>query len=305
MTHLLTKEQDQQGFTLIELLLIITIIGILALYAIPSYNRYINEAKAASILSKIHTITMAYADVAATQSEMYNDHKALTSSGFGSPPPYLPGLKSAFNGDHGIALASNWVNHSGIFNHTGHEAFPVLFLKADTEEGHNILRALDHVTQNEHTFVTPNMMMLALAVPHETYTEPTSNKANTPPPSTNIASPMVQPPEPKVPPQVEPPKPKPDQKIDGGNDLTPSGVATKEPVLAAQSSPSNTGGSDNNSPSSSSTNSGSTSSGSTGTREGTQAYSQAASELNWPPGWAKHPEQHINHQHPGHHQGNH
>ena len=54
------------GFTLIEVLLALAVLGILAVLATPSYQKYVNEARAAEFLVKMHEITLAYHDVFAT-----------------------------------------------------------------------------------------------------------------------------------------------------------------------------------------------------------------------------------------------
>ena len=62
--------QRQTGVTLIELMIVVAIIGIIAAIALPSYNRYIENARAAdaksalmslaNAMERFHTINMTY-----------------------------------------------------------------------------------------------------------------------------------------------------------------------------------------------------------------------------------------------------
>ena len=126
-----------KGFTLVELMVAISIIGILSLIALPNYQGYVNESKAATLLYRIHSIGLAYQDVIATSPDALAKPNQLSSSSFGQAPSYLPGLANQFSEEFGIQFSAQLVNHSGYFNFTGHEAFPVLFLKANSQNHTN------------------------------------------------------------------------------------------------------------------------------------------------------------------------
>ena len=53
------KTRRQSGFTLIELMIVMTIIGLLAAIAIPSYLRSITRAKEAVLKEDLHTMRTA------------------------------------------------------------------------------------------------------------------------------------------------------------------------------------------------------------------------------------------------------
>lgn len=267
-----------KGFTLLEILLVVSIIGILATIATPPYQRYMNEAKAAKFLVDIHSISLAYHDVFASDPDLVANHDALTSPSFGEPPSFFSGLKSTYALKNGINMSSQLVNHSSYFRYTGHEEFPVLFLKANDKEGTALLNALDHITKFQHTFVTPQIMMIALAQPHETHQGSSSYSgmapSKTPDTAPNQNRDIPRPnPTPAPTPSVQPPSPQP--TVASGPTATPS------PSITPPTTPSGSAGLTSGS------NPGDTS----------PAYSN---QLNWPPGWVKHPEQHQGQQH-GHH----
>ena len=54
-------KSKQRGFTLIELMMVIAIIGILASIALPSYQTYIYQAKAANVISVLDNVRTALA----------------------------------------------------------------------------------------------------------------------------------------------------------------------------------------------------------------------------------------------------
>ena len=269
-----------KGFTLVELMVAISIIGILSLIALPNYQGYVNESKAATLLYRIHSIGLAYQDVIATSPDALAKPNQLSSSSFGQAPSYLPGLANQFSEEFGIQFSAQLVNHSGYFNFTGHEAFPVLFLKANSQNGLNVLNALDHVTELKHSFVTPNMMIIALATPYETHqTNLIPSETNTNPPKIN-----------------QPPK-----LTDAGTNQQPDASNTGNTQLPDASNTGNTPPPDRNSGDSNTGNQASTSTEtSTNGDSESGSRSNAGSNLNWPPGWVKHPDQHIGQQH-GHH----
>ncbi len=267
------SRDKKSGFTLLEIMMVIAIIGILAAIALPSYKRYINEAKAANFLIDIHDIALAYHDVLATHSISTDNKDQLSSPAFGQAPPYLPGLNNIYSAKHGISLSSQLVNHSGYFQYTGHEAFPVLFLKASTQQGTEVLSALDHLTKFKHTFVTPSVMMIALATPHESHrpTESSTDNLGTAPAETEVTPPNAS----------ESTRPPPDTTH------TASETDTQQPT-GTTTEVSETGQSTPNPPNPP-----------VETVSTATAGSNAGSGLNWPPGWAMHPDKHTGQQHPG------
>ena len=53
------RRSTEAGFTLVELMIVMTIIGILAAIAIPSYIRSVNKAKEAVLKEDLHTMRVA------------------------------------------------------------------------------------------------------------------------------------------------------------------------------------------------------------------------------------------------------
>jgi prepilin-type N-terminal cleavage/methylation domain-containing protein len=91
------KYKTASGFTLIELMVTVSIIGILAAIAIPSYQKYIYRAKAAEVIMVLDKIRTALALVEAQHGSI-GDKILVTDAGIkghlwqpvGSKVPGIP-----------------------------------------------------------------------------------------------------------------------------------------------------------------------------------------------------------------------
>ncbi len=84
--------RDARGFTLIELMIIVTIVGVLASVAIPSYGRYQARAKFAEL--PLQTMSLFKAELALKQSER-QVHAGAPTGQFYAFPSSLPSACTA------------------------------------------------------------------------------------------------------------------------------------------------------------------------------------------------------------------
>ena len=288
-----------KGFTLLELLIALSIISILAMFAVPSYVRYVNEAKAADFLTKIHQIALAYHEVLLIDVPNQHDLRPYDSPRMGEPPKKFDDLAAIYAEHHDIELGSFLVNHSNYFGTISDGEIPVLFLKANSDAGRDVLHALDHVTQNQHTFANPSLMIIALEDSVQRQSTTAAGSRNPPgevkpkDPKPSDANPVVNPTGSNTAEVATGPTP--------GTDTVASTGADKvtEPTTNDQH------GTDTGSASGSSAG-GAGGVGAPPSTAGSSGSSTTVSQLNWPPGWAKHPEQHQGDVFPGQgHHGNH
>jgi prepilin-type N-terminal cleavage/methylation domain-containing protein len=155
------------GFTLLEMMVVIGIIAILSAIAAPQYRGYVLEAKAAALLTQIHEIGMVYQHVQMTHPIDSSNVKTYASPSFGKAPPTFGDMDNLYVLPGDIEMSSQIVNHTGYFNYATTEYLPVLFIRANTDAGIDLLNAMDHITAGKHSFISPNLLMIALTQPTE------------------------------------------------------------------------------------------------------------------------------------------
>ncbi|BCR05762.1 type II secretion system pseudopilin OxpG [Desulfuromonas versatilis] len=95
MSLLKTQRGNARGFTLIELLIVMTIIGILASIAVPSYQRSLIKAREAVLLEDLYQIRRAIDAYFADKAQYPNDLAELVENRYLRGIPVDPFTQSS------------------------------------------------------------------------------------------------------------------------------------------------------------------------------------------------------------------
>ncbi len=85
-----SEQQGEGGFTLVELMIVMTIIGILATIAIPSYIRAVKRADEAVLLEDLHTMRTAIDSYTVDKEKAPQSLDDLVQSGYLKSIPVDP-----------------------------------------------------------------------------------------------------------------------------------------------------------------------------------------------------------------------
>ncbi|MDQ8201603.1 prepilin-type N-terminal cleavage/methylation domain-containing protein [Pelagicoccus sp. SDUM812003] len=96
------KRSSAKGFTLIEIMIVVAIIGVLAFIAIPAFQKYLRNARAATFSSDVRTLAHAGAQYL-LESGWY-----VNNTDSGTFPPELEGYFSERKFNLGTSLGGVW-----------------------------------------------------------------------------------------------------------------------------------------------------------------------------------------------------
>lgn len=256
--------QQESGFTLIELMIVISIIAILASFALPSYLNYVNKAKAAEVSINIHQIALTYIDAA--YQDKQGNLKAFDSPSIGAPPPAFTDKAGLYKTDHGFTLGSYVM---GANSALAENSLPLVLIKAPNNDK-KLLHALDSILAYEHSYLTPDIIAIKLTASLASSSGQSSAGAGA-----GTAAPQPQ------------PQPQPN------NQNTAANLAANTAGTTSGSSGSGTGTTGSGSSGSGSSGSGSSGSGSFGSGSSGSGSSSSSSSSttpncqNAPKGWIK------------------
>ncbi|EDY83889.1 prepilin-type N-terminal cleavage/methylation domain protein [Verrucomicrobiia bacterium DG1235] len=97
-----TAKNTKQGFTLIELMIAVAVVGVLASIAIPFFQQYLRNSRAATFASDIRTLANAGAQYSLESGWWVED------SSTGEFPPELEGYFSKRKFELGSSLGGQW-----------------------------------------------------------------------------------------------------------------------------------------------------------------------------------------------------
>jgi len=133
---------------------ILILIAITSVYLVPKHIDKHAEADVAKLLLNIYNISLAYHNAIPDSSVLSTatERQRFESERFGEPPPAFEALATAYRLSDDITISSIVVNHR--------QPFTALLIRAESDWGKNVLGAYDVMTEYEHAYVTPNVIMM-------------------------------------------------------------------------------------------------------------------------------------------------
>ncbi len=132
-----TKTSNRKGFTLIEIMIVLFVIGVVAAIALPAFNKYLRNARAATFASDVRHL--AHAGMQYTlESGLW-----LPDSSSGEFPSELDGYISKKKFELGTSLGGVWDFELGRDSDEYFSAVGVHFKKAGENPGDEIFVSID------------------------------------------------------------------------------------------------------------------------------------------------------------------
>jgi len=141
---------------------ILLLIAIGSAYLFPKHVDKHAEAEVAKLMMNIYKVSLAYHNAIPNPAVLSEptERKRFKSNNFGEPPQAFNSLSNAYRLSSDISMSSIVVNHQRYVDSSIDKAFGALLIRAESEWGNTILTAYDALTDYEHTYVAPNVIMI-------------------------------------------------------------------------------------------------------------------------------------------------